>query len=110
MFCLDSDLVTTILNGATGIGAGSAYSVPGKPSTGISSNYTWQTNVVGSFSALVVALEGSLDGSNWTVLDTNSSTTGGARALGYVPITFMRAHVTTFTGGTSISVLVQIGG
>jgi len=59
--------------------------------------------IAGVFSALVVALEGSIDGTNWFVLGTDSTTAAGVTIVTDKPVLYLRGNVTTFTGGTSVS-------
>src|SRR5690348_12002503 len=106
---LVTDEVNKILAAATGIGAGVAYSVPESPSRGLLQSFGWQTVVAGTFSAISVTLEGSLDGTNWTVLDTSTKPAGEYRQITGTPVQFIRANVGTFTGGTSVTVLLVVG-
>lgn len=106
---LVTDLVNEILTAATGTGAGASYSVPESPTRGLLQSFGWQTAVAGTFSAISVTLEGSLDNVTWTVLDTSTKTGGEYRAITGTPVQFIRANVGTFTGGTSVTVLLVTG-
>jgi hypothetical protein len=106
---LVTDLVNNILDAATGTGAGLAYSNAESPTRGVYSDFGWQTVVAGTFSGISVTLEASLDGTNWEVLDTTTDTAGEYRAVSGKPVQFLRANVGTFTGGTSVTVLLVIG-
>lgn len=66
-------------------------------------SFTMYKTIVGVFSALVVALEGSIDGTNWFSIGTDSTTAAGVTHVADKPCLFLRANVTTFTGGTSVS-------
>ncbi len=110
MATLGRGLVNTILNAATATGAGSTWNTPltGVASGNYATSFMWQVNTVGTFTALSVTLQGSLDGVNWTTLDTNANVAGGAQYKVAGPVAFLRANVGTFTGGTSVSVLLTI--
>lgn len=60
----------------------------------------------GGFSALSVTFEGSLDGTNWYTLATDATTANGVTFVVDKPARYVRANVTTFTGGTSVSAMV----
>jgi hypothetical protein len=103
--------VNTILNAATGTGAGAAFQVfLSRPGYGnYSTSFAWQVNVAGTFSALSVNLEGSLDGVNWTTLSNITAVGGSMEVVANAPIGYLRANVVTFTGGTSVTVLLTLG-
>lgn len=106
---LVTDLVNKILNAAIATGAGASYSVPESPTVGLIQSFGWQTVTTGTFTALSITLQGSLDGTNWTTLDTTTQVAGEYRAVTGKPVQFIRANVGTFTGGTNVSVLVVVG-
>lgn len=68
-------------------------------------SFTFYKTITGVFSALVVAYEGSIDGTanNWFTLGTDSTTAAGPTHVVDKPCLFIRANVTTFTGGTNVS-------
>ena len=107
---LVTDLENTLLDAATGTGAGTAYAVPGCPPGGRYSTFAWQVITDGTFSALTVLLEGSLDGTTYATIGTSVAVAGGLNYAGFYPVNFVRANVTVFTGGTSVTVKLQIGG
>ena len=86
------------LDAATATGAGTAFELRAPCRT-----YTMNKTVAGTFSALVVALEGSLDNVNWYTLGTDNTTAAGATFVVDKPAKFVRANCTTFTGGTSVT-------
>lgn len=88
-----------LLNAATGTGAGSAFNM-----WKVHRTFTFYKRISGVFAALVISYEGSLDGINWFVLGTDSTTTAGATFVVDKPCRYARANVTTFTGGTNVSV------
>lgn len=71
-------------------------------------SFTMYKTIAGVFSALVVALEGSIDGSNWFSLGTDSTTAAGVTHVTDKACLFLRGNVTTFTGGTSVSADVAV--
>ena len=91
----------TILNAATGTGAGAGYdcAIPYR-------TFTFHKSVTGTFAALVVAYEGSLDGTSWLQLGTDNTTTAAATFVVDKPVRRVRANVTTFTDGTTVTVKV----
>lgn len=106
---LVTDRENTLLNAATGTGAGANYAVPAMTGGGQFASFGWQTVVAGTFSAISVTLQGSLDGTHWSVLDTSTATAGEYKAVVNSPVLFIRANVGTFTGGTSVTVLLVAG-
>lgn len=66
-------------------------------------SFTFYKTVNGVFSALVVAFEGSIDGTNWYTLGTDSTVAAGVTHVVDKPVLYIRANVTTFTGGTNVS-------
>jgi hypothetical protein len=83
---------------STGVDASRVYALDR-----VCRSFTMFKTIVGVFSALVVALEGSIDGTNWFTLGTDSTTAAGVTHVIDKPVLFIRANVTTFTGGTSVS-------
>lgn len=68
----------------------------------------WQSYFTGSPSAVSLALQGSLDNSNWSNLDTSTSTTGELKKLGPIAVNFVRATQVSRTGGTNSNVLITV--
>jgi hypothetical protein len=97
----------TLINGATTTGAGSDF--PTKTHANHASVIFFTHEGGGSCTALVVDIEGSIDGTNWCVLDTHTFSAGDLTAqCAYVfttgkVVNFMRADITTLTnsGGTT---------
>ena len=56
--------------------------------------------------AWTVLLQGSVDGTNWVTLATHAHTDGSGAILWTTdkPVPYVRANVTTITGGTSLAV------
>lgn len=73
------------------------------------SKFSLQTVITGAPTAVSVALEGSLDGANWSPLVTTTSTTGEIVAIADKPVRFVRANLTTLTGGAAPTVTAWIG-
>ena len=107
---LVTDEENVLLDAATGTGAGTAYAVPGSPQGGRYQSFAWQTVVAGTFVGLTVVLEGSLDGTHWATLDTSTAIAGDLGYVGFFPVNFVRANVTVYNGGASVTVLLQVGG
>jgi hypothetical protein len=115
-------LATILLNGVGTVGVGEAEAVPvpfpqaiGTMPNIVPSNHTVQvtfTNSGGSVTALTVALEGSLDDTNYVTLVTHIFTAGELTAktslfiVSAVNVSRVRANVTllTSTGTTAIYV------
>jgi hypothetical protein len=105
--------VNTILSAATGTGRGTVYQVPQKNPGygGYTTSFACQVNPVGTFSALSVNLEGSLDGVNWFQLSNTQEVSSSlvTQANPPTPVAFMSANVLTFAGGTNVTVLLTLG-
>lgn len=72
-------------------------------------NYTWQTIVTGSPASVSVTFVGSLDGTTWTTLDSNTSTTGTSRTVANAnSYRFLGCVPGTLTGGSSPTITCQI--
>lgn len=98
---------TTILDAATGTGAGTAVVTPlqwRKNADGIS----WQTVITGSPTTMVADIEGSLDNTNWTVLDNQSTVASKLNHFANPVPNYLRANVTALTGGSSPTVTVKV--
>ena len=100
----------TLLNAATATGAGAAqktFSIPEAHSVQVTMGGT----VVAT--AVTVALEGSLDGTFWQALATHALVAGEISAEGALfhvvnsPTKYVRANLTTLTGGTAPTVTVK---
>ena len=70
--------------------------------------YTWQTSETGSPASVTVNLEGSLDGSTWSTLDTTSSASGSFATVSGKPVRQIRCNLATLTGGTNPTVTCQM--
>jgi hypothetical protein len=86
---------------ATAFPTGSGFSLV-KPHR----TFTFQKTVTGVFTVLVVNYEGSLDGINWYQLGTDNTLTAAATFCVDKPSRYVRANITTFTGGTGVAVAV----
>lgn len=97
-----------ILNAATATGAGTASDMGCAMSV-----FTAQYIVTGAPSAVAAKLEGSLDGTNWFDLTGLNVTAAGAvtnsaDAGVHFAVRYVRANVTTLTGGTAPTVSVWL--
>jgi hypothetical protein len=74
-------------------------------------NFTVAVTVTGAPSGCAVQLQGSLDGTNWYSLGAATSNTSGTAAVSVAnsPARYVRANLTTLTGGTSPTVTALIG-
>lgn len=88
---------------------------PNSPQTvwdcGVGMQYASMTTVItGAPSVCQIVLEGSYDGSTWTIIATGNSTTGDTEILssGSVFFTNLRARAVTVTGGSSPTVNVFV--
>lgn len=95
----------TVLNAATETGDGNTIRLPSPMS-----QFTWHTVVAGgTLTALSVTLQGSLDGTSWDTLDTNTGTTSAMRHVVYKPVLYIKVNlgtITTNTGTPAITVKV----
>ena len=66
--------------------------------------------VTGAPTGVSVTLQGSLDGTNWFILATSTSTTGDYQSVADKPCHFVRANLGTLTGGTAPTVTARIAG
>lgn len=99
---------TKILDAATATGAGAALDL-----SGVVSTFTMQTIVTGAPSAFGVKLEGSLDGVVFFDITSMAVTAvGGKTNNDPAGVTFgvryVRANVTSLTGGTAPTVTVWL--
>jgi hypothetical protein len=79
---------------------GTAYAIPYMK---LGFNIAWQLVYSGSVSAVSVALQVSMDNSNWTTIDTSTNTSGEYRSLvGGMVAKFVRLYHTSRTGGTNV--------
>ena len=90
------------LSAATATGASGGVDL-----TWCASNASIILTVTGAPTAVSVNLEGSLDGTNWVVLKT--LTAAGVGSSTGVPVRFIRANLTTLTGGTTPTVTALLG-
>lgn len=106
---LDPEAVNTLLNAVTGTGVGIGYGAPISKVGGRFTAFSWQTIMAGTFTAIGVEIDGSNDGVNWTKIDASTNVSGETRAVVNFPCAFLRANVTAYTGGTSVTVLLVFG-
>jgi hypothetical protein len=99
-------MMQRILSGATTVAAGSAFKfqlAPGRPQFPL--RVAWGKTVSGTVSSCVVALEGSIDGTNFFSLDSDNTTTASLKWVSDKPVFWIRANVTTLTGaGATVNV------
>ncbi|MDE1940687.1 MAG: hypothetical protein KGI66_01060 [Patescibacteria group bacterium] len=107
---LVADLNQAILSAATATGPGSAFAMPYRMQTGFIPGYTWTIITNGTITGLTVNLEGSDDGVNWFTLDTYTGTVSAMQHVANKPVHFVRANVTTLTGGGNVTINIAFGG
>lgn len=96
----------TSLSAVTATGAGTQVWVPQ-----VQSVYTWTvTYTTAAPTAATVNLEGTVDGVNWFVLDTTSTTAaaGEMRHVTYKPVSRMRCNLAAYTQGSNAGVTCVI--
>ena len=69
------------------------------------SEHVFTTLITGSPTAVTLVLEGSIDGTNFFTLGTSTSTSSEMVFVVDKPVTYVRFDLTTWTGGTDITVL-----
>jgi len=113
MATLGRGIVNTLLAAVTSAQASAAFAVPlTRTDTGdYMENFTWQLTDTGSPSSVSCQLQGSLDGSNWFNIGAAALTAPGLQTIATTPLAFIRANLTTLSGGTSptVTVLLIIG-
>lgn len=101
-------VATDILGAAAATGAGSTYPCPGCRNFGI------QVVLNGGPSTAIVLLEGSIDGANFFTIATWDKaaplTSGVAVYAVDKPVNYVRANLTTLTGGTTPTVNAYLSG
>jgi hypothetical protein len=94
--------VETLLNAAKVTGTSQTLTLK-KPF----STHAWHIVVTGSPSSVSVTLQGSIDGTNWTTLDTSTTTTAEKRYAVNMPNIYIRSNLGTLSGGTAPTVTVK---
>lgn len=62
----------------------------------------------GAITSWTVALEGSIDGVNWTALATHNANIGSTQWASDKPVSFLRVNVSALTLGTAPSIVVGL--
>jgi hypothetical protein len=88
-----------LLNAAVATGASPAFDLVRPHRT-----FTFEKNIAGVFTVLVVNYEGSMNGTTWYQIGTDNAITAAVSFAVDKPCRYVRANVTTFTGGTSVTV------
>lgn len=97
---------STSLSAATATGAGTDVAV-----LNVQQTYTWAvTFATAAPSAQTTNLEGTIDGSNWFVLDTTTTTAaaGEMRHVVYKPVGRIRCNLAAYTQGSNAGVTCVI--
>ena len=82
---------------------GTIFAVPPKP---LSQGFIWQTVHATTPSAISVSLRVSIDGTNWTIIDTSTSTAGETRTILNKQGLFVEGYITSHTGGSTTTVYI----
>ena len=89
---------TTLLSLVTATGASEVFALPTR-----SVYLAWQTVFDVNPDAVNITLRVSIDGTNWTVLDTTTAVGGEVRTIGPTAAMFVDANVVTNTGSHKIT-------
>jgi hypothetical protein len=104
---LPSTGLLTLLNAVAAPTVGATNNI----STTFPSKMTWELRVAGVVATQTTNLEGSIDGTNFYVLDTCTTVTNEMRHVGLKPILYVRANCTGVgAGGGNITVRFIGGG
>lgn len=96
----------TGLSAATATGAGAVFNL-----MLCHGNFTMAVTVTGAPASCAVQLQGSLDNTNWYNMGSATSNTSGTAVVNAtnMPAQYVRANLTTLSGGTSPTVTAVIG-
>lgn len=98
-------------DGVTTTGACSAFNVHPPDYVHIPSveSFTWQVTISGgTATSLTVTLQGSMDSSTWTTLDTSTNTSGELRSKASAAVKFFRCNVGTYSrNGTNLTCTIM---
>jgi len=90
----------TLLSAADSTGAGDIKQLPH-----LVGNHVVQVTSTGSPTTVTLALEGSIDGSTWFVLDSSTYTASNNMNFAIdMPVTYVRLNLTNLSGGSSPTV------
>lgn len=88
--------------------AGTPFAVTAMGQNNQGRTIAWRTSFTGGPSAVDVRLQGSLDNTNWFDLDNSTVTAGEYKRVVEARVKFVRAFLTTRTGGTNITVEILV--
>lgn len=91
--------------------ASTGTSVAGTPyalGQGYAPVISWTTTFGSTPSAISVSLQGSQDNVSWFTLDTSTNTAGEIRYLNPIALKFVRAYITSRTGGSNVTVSLLV--
>lgn len=90
------------LTARTGTGASNTFALPARTCT-----LTWQTSFDIAPAAVNITIRVSIDGINWTVIDTSTATAGEVRTIAApTSALFVDANVVTNTGNRQVTLAV----
>jgi hypothetical protein len=78
------------------------------PEDAMRAKFAWQTIPNGNVATIAMNLEGTLDGINWSVVDSTNTNTGEIRNLLLENLAGVRVAAPTITGGGNITVIGRI--
>jgi len=96
-------LTLTLLDNVTETGVGDSFELPR-----VFKNYAWEIIIAGNPSAVEVDLEGSIDGTNWFVIDTSYTITKELRYVSDKQIAYVRANLITLEGAGGYSTAMSV--
>lgn len=105
---LDPVNPNTLLNAVTSSGAGPTFAVPRRPGGGAfgqTAAVTWQVVSSPGSASNTVNLEGSLDNTNWFLLDQFTGVGNALQSVAFKPVSFIRANLSSAGVGETVTVL-----
>ena len=92
------------IHDVTEIFAGDAFALPARTVV-----LAWQIVLDAAVTSMTGLLQGSIDGTNWTTLDTSTSTTGGVRTVtAPTACMFVRFNLTAVAENTALFITVTL--
>ena len=82
---------------------GTKFAIPIRP---LAQGFIWQTAYGTTPSAISICLRVSIDGTNWTTIDTSTSTAGEVRTILNKQGLFVEGYITSHTGGSTVTLTI----
>jgi hypothetical protein len=86
---------------------GTAFGLP-KPEGPLGHTIAWQGILTGTVSAISTSLQISMDNTNWSSVDTATSTAGWYRIVTPIVARFVRVYHTSDTGCTNLAATILL--